>query len=131
MAIRAPPLPENDAQADIIGGNKAAVLILADNRLRRSGYDGKVRILERHAIDILLHHDDSDQHDGRRDAAEYKPNDSKAATVGHDPLPQHPLRFLVGRTLSLVQAIGLTFPESLSSGSIDKPGGRAYGRFEA
>ena len=73
---------------------------------------------------MVLHHHDGDEHDGRGDATKYKTNDSKAATVGHSPLPQLPLRCLVAGTLTSVQASGLTLDENLSSGSIDKPAGR-------
>jgi hypothetical protein len=95
--------------------------ILADNGLARSGNDRQARIVERAAVELVLNRHHRDEHDGRGDAAKHKTNDSKAATVGHDPLPQCPLRCVVAGELMPVQAKRLTLGESLSDGSIDKP----------
>lgn len=116
---------------DYSGAAKPPSLILADNGLRRSGDHGETRLLDGHAVHMLLHHQDGDEHNGRGDAAEYNSNNAKAATVGHSPLPQCPLRCVVARALMPVQAGGLTLGESLSLGSIDKCAERVYGRFEA
>ena len=98
--------------------------MLADNGLARGRNDGQARIIKRAAVELVLNRHDGDEHDSRGDAAKHKTNDSKAATVGHDPLPQCPLRCVVAGELMPVQAKRLTLGESLSDGSIDKPAAR-------
>ena len=65
---------------------------LADDGLAGGGDHGQAHLFDSRAVHVLLHHDDGNEHDGSSNAAEYKTNDSEAATVGHDPLPQIPLR---------------------------------------